>query len=92
MTAPAGFGKSTLVSDWVRSHNYPVAWVSLDEADSDPARFIAHIIAAIQTIQPSFGETIVANLSGELPALETIFSALINDTLTFSDDMILVDG
>lgn len=62
IAAPAGFGKTTLVSDWVEAIERPVAWLSLDEGDSDPARFLAYLIAALQTIAPTIG----AGLSGVL--------------------------
>ena len=50
ISAPAGFGKTTLLSEWARQSAVPVAWVSLDRGDSDPARFWAYFIAAVETI------------------------------------------
>ena len=50
ISAPAGFGKTTLVSEWVASCGRPVAWLSLDEGDNDPIRFLTYFIAALQTI------------------------------------------
>src|ERR1043165_5701287 len=55
ISAPAGFGKTTLVSTWIASCGRPVAWLSLDEADSDPARFLTYLVAAVQTIVPTIG-------------------------------------
>src|SRR5918912_154096 len=55
ISAPAGFGKTTLVSTWIASCGRPVAWLSLDEADSDPTRFLTHLIAALRTIAPTIG-------------------------------------
>ena len=55
VSAPAGFGKSTLVADWLAESGLPAAWLSLDEGDSDPARFWAYLIAAIQTVHPDVG-------------------------------------
>ena len=49
VSAPAGFGKTTLVSEWVRTNGWPVAWLSLDEGDNDPARFLAYLIAALRS-------------------------------------------
>jgi LuxR family maltose regulon positive regulatory protein len=49
VSAPAGFGKTTLVSEWTASCGKPVAWLSLDEGDSDPVRFISYLIATLQT-------------------------------------------
>ncbi len=51
ISAPAGFGKTTLVSEWIGGCGRPVAWISLDEGDNDPVRFLSYLIAGLQTIQ-----------------------------------------
>ena len=58
--APAGFGKTTLVSEWVRNAGRPVAWLSLDVGDNDFARLVTHLIAALQRVKPGFGEAVLA--------------------------------
>jgi LuxR family maltose regulon positive regulatory protein len=69
ISAPAGFGKTTLVSEWVHamgraSSSIAVAWLSLDASDNDPTRFLAYSIAALQTIE--------ANIAiGALSALQS---------------------
>ena len=50
ISASAGFGKTTLVSEWIAGCERPVAWLSLDEGDNDPARFLTYLVAALQTI------------------------------------------
>src|SRR5262245_15843420 len=60
--APAGFGKTTLVSDWLAQLSLPAAWLSLDEDDNDLARFLRYLIAALQTLQPDLGTQVVAML------------------------------
>jgi ATP/maltotriose-dependent transcriptional regulator MalT len=60
ISAPAGFGKTTLISEWIAGCNRPVAWLSLDEGDSDPVRFISYLVAALQTIQVGIGESVLA--------------------------------
>ncbi len=50
ISASAGFGKTTLVSEWVAGCGRPVAWLSLDEGDNDPTRFLTYLVAALQTI------------------------------------------
>src|ERR687893_737052 len=57
VSAPAGFGKTTLLADWSRRSDLPVAWVSLDERDDDPVRFFLYLIAATGTIHAGFGES-----------------------------------
>ena len=62
ISAPAGFGKTTLVSEWIASCGRPAAWLSLDERDNDPARFISYLVKALQTIQAGIGEGLLAAL------------------------------
>ena len=59
ISAPAGFGKTTLVSEWIVSNERPAAWLSLDEGDSDPASFLTYLVAAIQTLVLSNVEGVV---------------------------------
>ena len=59
VSAPAGFGKTTLISEWA-SGSASVAWVSLDKGDTDPARFWGHVIAALATTEPHVGTTSLA--------------------------------
>src|SRR5215467_15014207 len=60
ISAPAGFGKTTLVSEWVASCERPVAWLSLDEGDNDPARFLIYFIAALQSIESNIGAGVLS--------------------------------
>src|SRR4051812_34898636 len=55
VSAPAGFGKTTLVGAWVAACGRPTAWLSLDDGDSDPVRFLTYLIGALRTIAPEFG-------------------------------------
>ena len=52
VSAPAGFGKTMLASEWVAGCGRPVAWLSLDAGDSDPSRFLTYLVAALQTVAP----------------------------------------
>src|SRR5918998_3649859 len=62
VSAPAGFGKTTLLGEWLAGCGRPAAWLSLDEGDSDPARFLSYLLAALQTIEPNFGERVLGAL------------------------------
>jgi LuxR family maltose regulon positive regulatory protein len=62
ISAPAGFGKTTIVSEWIRQVGRPVAWLSLDEQDNDPLRFLTYLVRALQSICPDFGESVLENL------------------------------
>jgi LuxR family maltose regulon positive regulatory protein len=91
ISAPAGFGKTTLVSSWLEHVNLPAAWLSLDEDDNDFARFWTYFIAALQTIQPEVGTNVLALLqSSSLPPSHTLLTLLINDLTAISERFILV--
>jgi ATP/maltotriose-dependent transcriptional regulator MalT len=74
ISAPAGFGKTTLIVAWARTLAAPVAWLSLDEADNDPARFLSYLLGALQRVDPALGQdvravletSVLARLSGPL--------------------------
>jgi LuxR family maltose regulon positive regulatory protein len=97
ISALAGSGKSTLVSDWLRQSGQPAAWLSLDEADNEFIRFWTYVIAALQTVHPHLGQTALAalqspgfgNLATSLP-IEKLLTSLINDLAALSDQLILV--
>ena len=92
VSAPAGFGKTTLLADWSQRSELPVAWVSLDERDDDPARFLLYLITAIETIHGDFGRTTRAFLSSlQSPEeLEPVLTALSNEILELPRDFVLV--
>ena len=80
ISAPAGFGKTTLVSEWVAGCERPVAWLSLDEGDNDPRVFLAYLVAALQTIMPNIGERLLGVLqSPQPPSAESILTSLLNE-------------
>lgn len=91
ISAPAGFGKTTLVSEWIACCGKPVAWLSLDEGDSDFTRFLSYFIAALQTITVNVGERVLSALrSPQPPSLEPILTALLNEMATLQEHFILV--
>ncbi len=92
VSAPAGFGKTTCISDWVNGlDRWPVAWLSLDVADDDPGRFFAYFVAALQKVDANLGREIQDVLrSGQLPPSEIISTALINDILDLEVRFLLV--
>jgi LuxR family maltose regulon positive regulatory protein len=99
--APAGFGKTALLADWARSVGQPVAWLSLDAGDSDPARFWRYVIAALDQAQPGIAERLGPLLGPPAPrSFEGLVTALINElalqpgrpeVLLVLDDYHLVD-
>jgi LuxR family transcriptional regulator, maltose regulon positive regulatory protein len=92
VSAPAGFGKTTLLADWSQHSELPVAWVSLDESDDDPVRFFLYLLAAIGTIHEGFGGATRAFLSSlqSREELEPVLTALSNEILDLQRDFVLV--
>ena len=115
ISAPAGFGKTTLLSSWIYDLRFAsddlrlgsakevqienpkssivnrVAWLSLDEEDNDPARFLAYLISALQTIGAKMAEGVLASLqSPQPPPMQPILTTLLNEITTIPDNFILV--
>ena len=78
--APAGSGKTALLADWARSGGHPAAWLSLDDADNDPARFWRHAVAALDRACPGIEERVGPLLGPPAPSsFEGLVTALINE-------------
>jgi len=91
ISAPAGFGKTTLVSEWVAVCGRPVAWLSLDEAESDIVRFLTYLIAALQTIAGHIGTMALPVLeTGQPLPVEAILTSLVNDIAAVPNNFILI--
>jgi ATP/maltotriose-dependent transcriptional regulator MalT len=89
--APAGFGKTALVADWARRDPRPVAWLSLDDADNDPARFWRHVAAALDTVHPGVAQQVAALLQGLQPtSFEAVVTALVNELAGRADEVVLL--
>jgi LuxR family maltose regulon positive regulatory protein len=90
VSAPAGFGKTTALSEWARQSEAPVAWLSLDEGDNDPTRFWAYFLAALQAIQADLDGDLLTSPDPSQSSTERILTRLINDAATASCDFALV--
>jgi LuxR family maltose regulon positive regulatory protein len=115
ISAPAGFGKTTLLSEWIsgigsralehelmpaersksqttnRKSQVRVAWVSLDEDDNDPVRFLAYLVAALQTIWPGIGEGVLGTFQASQPSpVRSVLPALINEITVASNPFVVV--
>jgi ATP/maltotriose-dependent transcriptional regulator MalT len=91
ISAPAGFGKTTLISEWVGGCDRQVAWLSLDEGDNDPARFLTYLAAALRTITPAVEEWVSGVLqSPQPPSAEVVLTVLLNEITAIPDDFVLV--
>lgn len=91
VSAPAGFGKTTLIADWLQEIDLPAAWLSLDERDNDPVQFWMYFVTALQAVQKNLGETVLPFFqSPKPPPIETLLTELINQLASLTDQMILV--
>lgn len=89
--APAGFGKTTLLGEWLADCDRPAAWLSLDDGDSDPTRFLSYLVAALRTVAADIGEGVLAALGfPQPPPTESLLTALLNEISAVPDDFILV--
>ena len=96
ISAPAGFGKTTLISGWAAGCDRDetevrVAWLSLDEADSDPIRFFTYLVAALRRVAPNIGDGVLGILqSTQQLSIVPILNALLNEIATVSSNFVLV--
>ncbi len=91
VSAPAGFGKSTLVASWAARCGRPAAWLSLDAGDNDPIRFLTYLIAAVRTVAPSMGEGALTALQAPRPASPaSVLPSLVNELTTLPHGIVLV--
>jgi LuxR family maltose regulon positive regulatory protein len=91
ISAPAGFGKTTLVSEWISGSGKQVAWLSLDEGDNDPIRFLTYFTTALHSVAPDIGKAALAVLqSPQPPSPESILISLLNEITTLPNDVFLV--
>src|SRR5688500_19006681 len=91
IAAPAGYGKTTLLSEWARRRNRAAAWLSLDALDNDPAAFWAYFIGSLQVLQPGLGaDSLDALYAENQPPIELALAPLINELAAISVDFSLV--
>src|SRR5918993_2561979 len=93
VSAPAGFGKTTLVVEWLAAasaDSRSPAWVSLDHGDNDPVVFWVYVVAALETAAPGVGAGALALLQSPQPPIDAVLAGLLNDLSASSDDVVLV--
>ena len=93
VSAPAGFGKTTLLAEWLAAApaaEPPAAWLSLDRSDNDPATFWTYLVAALQTVAPGVGASAISLLqSPQPPPIESLLAPLLNELSAVSHDVVL---
>ncbi|MCE7988421.1 MAG: LuxR family transcriptional regulator [Caldilinea sp. CFX5] len=92
VSAPAGYGKTILLAQWIPQCGRRVAWLSLDESDNDLARFLTYVIAALQSLKADFGQAILTALQTPLlPPIERLITALVNEIIPLGEFVLVLD-
>ncbi len=90
ISAPAGFGKTTLLCEWINMADFPVAWLSLEAADDDPVRFFTYFINALRQLAVDLGQDILDVLhAGQLPPADVMATTLINEIMELEQRFLL---
>jgi LuxR family maltose regulon positive regulatory protein len=93
VSAPAGFGKTTIIREWITAAELgkPFGWLSLDDGDNDPVRFMIYLVSAIQKVNAEIGQTVLASLnSSQIPPLLELVETLINEISLESQPFLIV--
>jgi LuxR family maltose regulon positive regulatory protein len=92
VSAPAGFGKTTLLAEWLATTGTEgsVAWLSLEESDSQPAWYWTYAITALQAVVPGVGASALPLLQSGQPPIQTVLATVLNELGTVPDDSYLV--
>ena len=91
VTAPTGYGKTTLVNLWLAARKIPSAWLTLDEYDNDPVRFWTYVVSALRTLDPTLGKTTLSVLAAAQPVpFQSFLTTLINDLGVLDKSCVLV--
>ncbi|MDP2950159.1 MAG: LuxR C-terminal-related transcriptional regulator [Chloroflexota bacterium] len=93
ISAPVGFGKTTLLGEWLAgaAQAVPATWISLDEDDNDPVRFLTYVVAALNDVQEGVGSAALTMLRSPLPPpTKAVLTSLLNDLASVPGDLILV--
>ncbi len=91
VSSPAGFGKTTLLSEWIHKCGRPAAWISLDQADNDPSRFLKYFITALQKNEAEIGEGILNALqSSQLPKTDILLTGLLNEITEMTQPFVII--
>jgi len=90
VSAPAGFGKTSLVAAWQKDCETPLAWVSLDEEDNEPLRFLDYLIGALQTVDADLGDESAELLRRtSTPPLKVVLTSLLNEINAYDKEFVM---
>jgi len=90
ISAPAGFGKTTLLADWSTHTPLPIAWFSIDEGDNAPAQFLSYLIAALDSVVSGLGEKFPRGFQSLQPTIQPSLAKIINHLITVTEPFVLI--
>lgn len=91
LSAPAGYGKTSLLCEWIHHHRIPTAWFSIDQDDNDPSRFLTYFVSALQGVGDRIGQVSLDIMqSPQPPPVESILINIINDIVPIPEEFVLV--
>ena len=91
VSAPAGFGKSTLLAEWISQTKFPVAWLSLDATENDPISFLTYLISSVQSIYEDLGDAVLGALrSPSSPPVNNLLNAWVNEISEHASEFVLI--
>jgi LuxR family maltose regulon positive regulatory protein len=91
ISTPAGYGKTTLLGEWLQRSNYPKVWLSLDDGDNDPVKFMTYLVYALRDISPGYGESTIADTSNtQTQFSNSQLTSMVNELVEFPADTLVV--
>ena len=91
ISTPAGYGKTTLLGEWLQRSIYPKAWLSLDDGDNDPIKFMTYLVYAMRDISPGFGEiTLTDTSSSQTRISNSQLTSMVNELVDFPQNTLII--
>lgn len=91
ISTPAGYGKTTLLGEWIQASSYSKTWLTLDEGDNDPVRFLTYLVYALREINPGFGETMLTNTGSSQTQISNMqLTSLLNELFELPDKSLII--
>lgn len=91
ISTPAGYGKTTLLGEWLQRSNYPKVWLSLDDGDNDPVKFMTYLVYALRDISQGFGESTLADTSSSRTQVSNSqLTSMVNELVEFPEHTLVI--
>ena len=91
ISTPAGYGKTTLLAEWLQRSDYPKVWLSLDDGDNDPVKFMTYLVYALRDISQGFGEsTLAVTSSSRTQVSNSQLTSMVNELVEFPEHTLVI--